>query len=203
MDRDMITARLEMHPKSKVSSISTATGYISKRTTDEKYVDILYDGFSESISTLKMSSDNDKVLTSVGEAKEVNINYSFEWEYDKEVFIYAVRTNGDSTNMVVTSGYIRSIFELPDQRAQMQIGPLDFNIRYEDYYGWHIDCVTKENVHIVDSFVPESRVFGDKGGSTEVLRIGFSGGTEEIITESGIKRYEVANRIRYCNKSQD
>jgi hypothetical protein len=66
-----------------------------------------------------------------------------------------------------------------------------------------IDCVTKENVHIVDSFVPESRVFGNKGGSTEALRIGFSGGTEEIITEYGIKRYEVANRIRHFSKSQD
>lgn len=195
MERDMITARLEIQPESSVSYISVATGYIFKYATDERYVDVLYDSFSEGISILRISGSNSKVLTSEGESKDINVQYVFEWEQDKEICIYGMRTNGDYRNMVSTMGYIRSVFKLLEESAHMQIGSLEFDICYEDHYGWHIDCETGKDIHIVDKFAPKNHIL-DTGGLTEVLRIGFSGDAKEITIDSGIGQYEVYNRFQ-------
>jgi hypothetical protein len=176
------TVRLEIHPSEEVSTVSTVTGYISRSAEDEKIIQVLCGGFSDkSISTLRISSEQCKLLTSSGDVQEFNLDYQYVWENEKEIIIYAIKVNGGD-DMIVIRGALNGSFNLSKENANIEIGDIHLSVRYERRYGWHIECTENDSIQIVDKVPPE---FGISG--TDMIRIGTDGSLEPINYDEGVE----------------
>lgn len=178
----MVTVKLEMYPSEEVSVVSTVTGYISKSEGNEKIIQVLYDGFSDrNISTLRVNSEQCKLLTSSGDIEKFNLNSQYIWENEKEIIVYGMKVNGGD-DMIVIRGALNGYFKLSREDANIEIGNINLSIHYERHYGWHIECTGDSSVQVVDNLPPKSRTSG-----TETIRVGTDSSLQPINYNKGVK----------------